>query len=475
MSWKVVMTGDRWSALQQHLFPGDGDEHGAILRCSMAKTPSGTRLLVRDVIVAVDGRDYVPGSFGYRKLTADFVLDAALAFSEDTSVYIAVHCHGGHDQVGFSDTDLESHKLGYPGLLELIGAPVVGALVFAQNAVAGEFWLRSGEREILDELIVTDPVRRVLTPLVLRPGRADESYDRQARLFGDRGQDLLRGQKIGVVGLGGAGSLVAQLLARLGVGHLVLIDDDRVETSNLSRIVGATRWDAHTWLTDKQRPQWMQQLGLRFAARKVAVARRVCRQSSAQVKIDAIVGRIEDPDVAALLVDADHVFLCADAATARLVVNALAHQYLVPVTQVGAKAVVDERTGSVIDVFAVSRLLMPGRTCLKCNGLISPARLREEATEPEQLKRQRYVEDDGVHAPSVITLNSVATSHAVNDWLMRATGLYVGSPNPEWMHADSLDGIVSAVEPRQDADCTLCGSTRFARGDDRRLPTKLRQ
>ena len=72
-SWSVVITGEQWAALHGHLFPGDGDEHGLVLRCGIARSPRGTRLLVRDVVPATDGVDYVEGSRGYRKLTAEFV------------------------------------------------------------------------------------------------------------------------------------------------------------------------------------------------------------------------------------------------------------------------------------------------------------------------------------------------------------------------------------------------------------------
>lgn len=41
--------------------------------------------------------------------------------------------------------------------------------------------------------------------------------------------------KVGIAGLGGLGSNIAAALARLGVGHLVLVDFDVVEPSNLNR------------------------------------------------------------------------------------------------------------------------------------------------------------------------------------------------------------------------------------------------
>ena len=46
---------------------------------------------------------------------------------------------------------------------------------------------------------------------------------------------LLQEAKGAVVGLGGLGSNVAMWLARLGVGHLLLYDFDKVELSNLNR------------------------------------------------------------------------------------------------------------------------------------------------------------------------------------------------------------------------------------------------
>ncbi|MFP3415922.1 ThiF family adenylyltransferase, partial [Bacillus sp. SIMBA_074] len=72
---------------------------------------------------------------------------------------------------------------------------------------------------------------------------ADPTYDRQARIFGDRGQAILASSKVAVVGLGGIGSLIGEYLARLGVGELLYIDPDRLDPTNLPRVVGARRSD----------------------------------------------------------------------------------------------------------------------------------------------------------------------------------------------------------------------------------------
>jgi molybdopterin-synthase adenylyltransferase len=73
---------------------------------------------------------------------------------------------------------------------------------------------------------------------------ADEPwFTRQTLALGAHGQAALRRLRVGVIGLGGIGSLVSLQLAHLGVGALVLIDGDLVEASNLSRIAGATKDD----------------------------------------------------------------------------------------------------------------------------------------------------------------------------------------------------------------------------------------
>lgn len=47
--------------------------------------------------------------------------------------------------------------------------------------------------------------------------------------------DKVKKSSVGIMGLGGLGSIVAVALARIGVGHLLLTDFDLVEPSNLNR------------------------------------------------------------------------------------------------------------------------------------------------------------------------------------------------------------------------------------------------
>jgi molybdopterin/thiamine biosynthesis adenylyltransferase len=166
----------------------------------------------------------------------------------------------------------------------------------------------------------------------------DSTYDRQSRLLGDRGQAIPAGQKVAVIGAGGAGSLIIEYLARLGVGRLIVIDPDRIDRTNLPRVVGSRFRDAHTWLTDPARPTFLYKLGERLATPKVRVARRVARQANPKIRIDALQADVTRDNVAMSLIDCDYLFLAADSMQARLVFNATVHQYLIPGVQVGAKS-----------------------------------------------------------------------------------------------------------------------------------------
>ncbi len=57
----------------------------------------------------------------------------------------------------------------------------------------------------------------------------------------EENQLRLKNLRVGVAGLGGMGSNIAEILVRLGVGHLKLADPDTIDTSNLNRQVIANR------------------------------------------------------------------------------------------------------------------------------------------------------------------------------------------------------------------------------------------
>lgn len=62
---------------------------------------------------------------------------------------------------------------------------------------------------------------------------------RTAALLGDEVVEKLRSTRILVLGVGGVGGYAAEQLCRMGIGHLTLIDGDRVDPTNLNRQIAA--------------------------------------------------------------------------------------------------------------------------------------------------------------------------------------------------------------------------------------------
>lgn len=67
-----------------------------------------------------------------------------------------------------------------------------------------------------------------------------EWTERTELLLGSAGIARLAEARVAVIGLGGVGSFAVEALARAGVGHLLLVDPDRVDVTNINRQLPAT-------------------------------------------------------------------------------------------------------------------------------------------------------------------------------------------------------------------------------------------
>lgn len=270
-------------------------------------------------------------------------------------------------------------------------------------------------------------------------------------MFGKAGQTELKDCHVAVLGLGGIGSLVSEYLARLGVGKFTLVDSDSVEESNLSRIVGASISDA------------------RGKVAKVEVAERIILEANEGAQVRTIVDDAAKESVARQLTGCDYLFLAADSMRARLVFNALIHQYLIPGVQLGSK-IRHDANGVLIDVMSANRPVRPGQGCLWCNQLIDATALAKEAKTDAERKAQEYGAEEP--NPSVISLNAISAAHAVNDFLLDYLSLRTEPDLLHYEHFHLLARTRNLVQPRRDDDCPECShrGLRFGRGDAVSLP-----
>ena len=63
----------------------------------------------------------------------------------------------------------------------------------------------------------------------------ENQFLRTEMVLGADGMDALHRSHVAVFGLGGVGSFVCEALARGGIGHLILVDNDTVAESNINR------------------------------------------------------------------------------------------------------------------------------------------------------------------------------------------------------------------------------------------------
>lgn len=99
---------------------------------------------------------------------------------------------------------------------------------------------QAAEMELAKELNMP---RREIQIAALESGIVPGRYLRNMGTVGVAGQLRLLSSTVAVVGCGGLGGLVVELLARMGVGRLVLVDGDVFEDNNLNRQVLCTEAD----------------------------------------------------------------------------------------------------------------------------------------------------------------------------------------------------------------------------------------
>ena len=260
---------------------------------------------------------------------------------------------------------------------------------------------------------------RVLGPELVEPSpprfaheaRADPSFlQRQALAVGVDAVKRLQGFRIGVVGCGGTGSAVATLLARIGVGRLLLVDPDTVAETNLNRMHGSTRQDV-----DDCRP-------------KVQVIKEHVESMGLGTQVAARAVPLADVATARLLRTCDVVFGCTDDHLGRLILNRLAYFYLLPVIDTGL-SVAPNCQGRPAQVSGRVTVLRPGNTCLLCRGVVNPRRAREKGLRhkrPEEygrLAKEGYIAESDTPTPVVGTFTTETATAAINEFLAAVVGL----------------------------------------------------
>lgn len=365
---------------------------------------------------------------------------------------LTIHTHPQSRAPWFSYADDAGDARLMPSLFSQIPGPH-GSLVLAgeTGAAVGRVW-RSQEEpaEGLAVHVIGEALQ--IHPAFPSAAGADQWWDRQKLALGPDGQAVLAALHIGIVGLGGTGSVVLAQVAHLGVGRITVVDGDRVESSNVSRIIGATAQDAGV--------SW-----------KVDVAARYANQLGLGARVRVLRGHLGNGGLPASdLESCDILISCVDTHTPRVLLNRLSYERQIPLIDLGSAFRVAP-AGEVIGSAGRVVVAGPGKPCLACWGHLDPERLRIEAlpaAERLALAREGYIDGADLAQPSVIAFNTAVAGLAVVELLRLVTRFAGAEAPPLRLGIDFATGVVRRNRVQRREECRICsggGAMVGARAD----------
>jgi molybdopterin-synthase adenylyltransferase len=372
---------------------------------------------------------------------------------EEGLVFGFVHNHptGFPD---FSDVDEENERMLLSALTNRNGkdTSLVGLLL------VGGAWKARTRRGI--DPSAPQPARHVIVtgrPLQIHVAEDKEVHDeyfaRQIAAFGKPFVRMMSALRGAVVGGGGTGSPTATLLARSGIGELVIIDPDRLDKSNLNRVRGARTADVNE---NKARilAQYIEGIGLPTKA----------------AYVDALIDM--DPDAVDALASCDVVFGCTDDQIGRELLNTAAYVYAMPFIDVGLGGKVIEENGRPVLRYhhgRVSTILPEQGECLSCQDVIREGwvrrqyALREKPEMTEAEAKERYLEGGGEEAPGVGPFTSAIADYGVATLYDLISPFRRFPPELRW-DAFSVDFVKMQLRSRErknDEKCVYCATREY--------------
>lgn len=239
-------------------------------------------------------------------------------------------------------------------------------------------------------------------------------YSRQIMLpqLGIEGQQRLLAARVLIIGIGGLGSPVSMYLAASGVGHLVLVDYDKVELSNLQRQI------VHTSAT----------IGLN----KVSSAERMLTALNPEIQVSAIAGQLDPTALQEQVQLADAVVDCTDNFATRFALNRVCVANRTPLI-----------SGAAIRLEGQVTVFHPGHAdspCYRC--------LYQDMDELGESCSQT-----GVLAPLVGIIGSIQATETIKVLLEVGESL-----TGRLLLLDALRMEWRSIKLRKDPDCPVCGT-----------------
>lgn len=451
MKYRIKISEKDFEAMSAAAFSSHPKEAGGFALAGFSKNRDTYDVLIRRV-VAVPSKDFTHQR-EYSLEISPKAINGLIALCESANLG-AVLFHSHPETISYSATDDFGEKRVFETLRQFIATQLpTASILLYPDGIEARIWLPGKEEpEPIEELIIIgDVVRHIrLSSATGHANALDPTYSRQVLAFGEAGQRLIQLSRVAIVGLGGTGSACAEQLVRLGVADFILIDFDKFEESNLSRVYGSYR-------SDVAAPPY-----------KADLAKRNIQGINPNAKVSSSRSHVAESETAMKLKDADYIFLCTDDHWGRAIVNQIAYQYFIPTINMGVR--LDARNGAISGAAGNVDVLRPDLPCLWCKGTISSERIGVESTPKErrsELLRDGYIEDVETKAPSVVSLNTVLAGLSVTEFIRMITGFTDAAISR--LNYYPMEGIVSSGHSEVKMEC-VCKKQR-ARGDIEPLPT----
>lgn len=362
-SYSVAIRGEVDEALLSHLIRADHQED----LCFATWYPSNglhrkTALLHRLILPQpgerrVHGNASFEASYFERAVMEAVRAGAGLAF---------LHSHPGPGWQDMSDDDIRAEQGHAAAAKGATGLPLVGLTAGNDGAWSARLWEKTApsryERRWCSSVRgVGSQLRVTFSDSLCPPPIASELVRRTISAWGQiRHANLVR-IRVGVVGAGSVGIIVAEALARTGFQHITLIDFDTVEALNLDRLLHAYPRDA------------------RMARSKVKVLGKALKRSATAslFEVDMLEWSIVEEEGFRAALDCDVLFSCVDRPWPRSVLNYIAYAHLIPVIDGGILVTASQARGLQAADWR-AHIAGAGRRCLECREQYDPGLVSTE-------------------------------------------------------------------------------------------------
>ena len=356
MSFDVVLTSEADSKSSEHLLQHYRQNKHQEDLCFALWRPSTGRLrrtaLIDEIILPKESERILHGTVSFEP---EFLARVVQTARKKKVGLAFIHSHPSPGWQGMSDTDIEAERdvLAYPA--GATGLPLVGLTIGTDGYWSARFWERDGRqmhRYWCEKVRVVGPqVYKIYTNNnIVPPPIRKEVLRRTFDTWGTESQNTIARLKVGVVGLGSVGCIVAEAIARIGVTQVTLIDPDKVEEHNLDRLLFGTTKDIGKLKVD-------------------LVSHTMQRNATAEeIKITTLPFSVHYEVAYKAALDCDILFSCVDRPVPRDVLNYIAQAHLIPVIDGGIAVETNSQQDRLLSAHWRTHIITPYHQCLRCNG-----------------------------------------------------------------------------------------------------------